>query len=378
MEVKLIESITDIDSSEWNRLSGTDYPFLRHEFLSALERSGSVCQQSGWRPQHLLVYDGDELAALMPLYLKFHSQGEYVFDHQWAHAYRQQGLVYYPKWLTSIPFTPCQGDRIAIRNGKDTVKIMNTIFDYIQEASENEGISSWHCLFPGVDQAQKLRSAGLNLRMGVQFHWHNQDYRDFDDYLDRFRASKRKQIKRERRRVTEQGIRFERVDGALISTRQWQAFFEFYQMTYLKHGMHAYLNPAFFQQLAEAMPEQLLLVLAIKNSRTVGASLSLIGADALYGRYWGCFEEFNGLHFEACYYQGLEFCIGSGLQRFDSGAQGEHKIARGFEPVYTYSAHWIKDPLMAQAIKHFLKREQKAIECYRNDAASFLPFKRLT
>ena len=378
MEVKLIESMTEIDSSTWNHLTGTDYPFLRHEFLLALEQSGCVSPQTGWQPRHMLVYDQNELVALMPLYLKHHSQGEYVFDFQWAQAYRQQRLAYYPKWLTSIPFTPCAGDRIVIKDAKDVSKITTLILAYLKQISEKKGISSWHCLFPQAQQAQNLHSAGLSLRYGVQFRWHNQNYRDFNDYLDVFSSAKRKQVKRERRRVAEQAIQFEHIEGPLISSSQWEVFIQFYQMTYLKHGMPPYLNLAFFQQLAETMPEQLLLILAAKNHRYVGAALSLVGADTLYGRYWGCFEEYNGLHFEACYYRGLEYCIERGLKYFDSGAQGEHKIARGFEPVYTYSAHWVKDPRMAQAIDLFLKREQEAIECYKYDAAAALPFKSLT
>ncbi|MGR9115184.1 MAG: GNAT family N-acetyltransferase [Gammaproteobacteria bacterium] len=377
MEVKQIESLTEIDNAAWNSLSGTDYPFLRHEFLLALEQSGSACEQTGWQPRHMLIYDQEELIALIPLYLKFHSQGEYVFDHQWIQAYQQLNLPYYPKWLTSIPFTPCQGQRIAIKNAQDVAKIIDSALAYLRNATEANGVSSWHCLFPMPQQAQRLSSAGLSLRTGVQFHWHNQNYRDFNDYLDTFTSAKRKQVKRERRRVNEQNIHFELLTGDSITSQHWEVFFKFYQMTYLKRGMHPYLNFGFFQQLAETMPEQLLLVLAIKKNRHVGAALSLVGGETLYGRYWGCFEEYNSLHFEACYYQGLEYCIKHDLKRFDSGAQGEHKIARGFEPVYTYSAHWIKDPLMAQAIDHFLKREQEAVAFYKCDAATYLPFKQL-
>ncbi|PKM10563.1 MAG: GNAT family N-acetyltransferase [Gammaproteobacteria bacterium HGW-Gammaproteobacteria-3] len=375
MEVKLIENITEIDSGLWNSLAGTDYPFIRHEFLEALELSGPVSQQTGWRARHLLVYDQGILVALMPLYLKFHSQGEYVFDQQWAKAHQQSDLLYYPKWLTAIPFTPCQGARIVIRNGLDAAPIIALIMAFMQQSSESHGISSWHCLFAKAQQAQQLSSAGLSLRVGVQFQWRNQNYRDFNDYLDSFTASKRKQVKRERKRAAEQDIVFEQIGGASASDRHWRVFFEFYQMTYLKRGMRPYLNLDFFQKLAVVMPEQLLLILAIKNHRYIGAALSLVGADTLYGRYWGCFEEYHSLHFETCYYQGLDYCLSHGLKNFDSGAQGEHKIARGFEPVYTYSAHWIKDPELAQAIDRFVTQERQAIEVYKEDAASHLPFK---
>ncbi|MGR9051816.1 MAG: GNAT family N-acetyltransferase [Gammaproteobacteria bacterium] len=375
MEVKQIDGITEISCTEWNELAGIDYPFLRHEFLSALETSGSVCRQTGWQPKHIIVYEQDKAAALMPLYFKLHSRGEYVFDQQWALAYRQQGLSYYPKWLTSIPFTPCQGKRIAVRNGSDRNRLTTALIDFVKELSKTQGISSWHCLFPEPESAHQLEAAGLSLRLGVQYQWHNRGFRDFDDYLDGFTSSKRKQVRRERRRVAEQHIRFECVPGTSISDMQWEIFVEFYRMTYFKHGMEPYLNLEFFTRLAETMPEQLLLVLAFKHDKPAGAALSLVGNDTLYGRYWGCYEEYHSLHFEACYYQGLDYCIDRGLKRFDSGAQGEHKIARGFEPVLTYSAHWLQEPAMARAVDLFLRREQEAVKRYHCEAAAFLPFK---
>lgn len=375
MKVQQINSITQVNSADWNRLTGVDYPFLRHEFLLAMEQSGSASEQTGWLPAHLLVMDKDELVGLMPLYLKQHSSGEFVFDQQWAQAYQQHGLDYYPKWLTAIPLTPCQGARIVAKAGADLGDVTRLLLAFIKQLSEQLGISSWHCLFPVEPQAALLRSLGLSIREGVQFQWFNKGYRNFDDFLQTLSASKRKMLKRERRRVGEQGIRLLRIAGPDVSDQQWQLFFEFYTMTYLKRGSRPYLNLAFFQQIAATMAEQLLLVLAINNDKTVGAALSFVGADTLYGRYWGCFEEYNSLHFEACYYQGLEYCIEHGLQRFDSGAQGEHKIARGFEPVTTYSAHWLKDPRFAKAVDDFVIREQKAVQLYKIDAASYLPFK---
>ena len=375
MEVKQINSMAQVNCSDWNRLAGDAYPFLRHEFLLALEQSGSVSGQTGWMPSHLLVMDGEKLLAFMPLYLKQHSWGEYVFDHQWAHAYQQQGLAYYPKWLTAVPLTPCQGPRIVIKATIDPLEVMHTLLTFIKQLSEQRGISSWHCLFPVRQQADLLMSLGLNIREGVQFHWFNQGYRDFNDFLQTLSASKRKMIRRERRRVNEQSVRLLRIAGTDISDLQWQVFFQFYTMTYLKRGSKPYLNLAFFQQIAATMAEQLLLVLAVKDNKYVAAALSFVGSDTLYGRYWGCYEEYNSLHFEACYYQGLDYCIEHGLKRFDSGAQGEHKISRGFEPITTYSAHWIKDARFAQAIEQFLAKEQKAVQLYKQDAASFLPFK---
>ncbi|MDO9270061.1 MAG: GNAT family N-acetyltransferase [Methylobacter sp.] len=375
MEVKQIHSMAQVDCTVWNRLAGDAYPFLRHEFLLALEQSGSVSGQTGWEPAHLLVMDDDELVAFMPLYLKRHSWGEYVFDQQWAQAYQQQGIDYYPKWLTAIPLTPCQGARIVIQAAINPVEVTQLLLTFIKQLSDKLGISSWHCLFPVEQQVELLRSLGLSIREGVQFHWFNRDYSDFNDFLQTLNAAKRKMLKRERRRVSEQGVSLLRIAGPDVSESQWQAFFQFYTMTYLKRGSQPYLNLAFFQQIAATMGEQLLLVLAVKDDNAIAAALSFVGADTLYGRYWGCYEEYNSLHFEVCYYQGLDYCIEHGLKRFDSGAQGEHKISRGFEPITTYSAHWIKDARFAKAIEHFLAREQQAMQIYKQDAASYLPFK---
>ncbi|MEY3289625.1 MAG: hypothetical protein RLZZ419_1867 [Pseudomonadota bacterium] len=376
MEVKQISSMTQIDSADWNNLTGDAYPFLRHEFLLALEQSGSVSEQTGWLPAHLLVLDKNELIAFMPLYLKQHSWGEYVFDHQWAQAYQQHGLDYYPKWLTAIPLTPCQGARIVSRTERmDQLEITHTLLSFIKKLSEQHGISSWHCLFPDPQQVELFRSLDLSIREGVQFHWFNKDYGDFNDFLQTLSASKRKMIKRERRRVSEQEVHLLRIAGPDVSDAQWQIFFQLYTMTYLKRNSQPYLNLAFFKQIATTMGEQLLLILAVKNDKIIAAALSFIGADTLYGRYWGCYEDYNSLHFEACYYQGLDYCIEHGLKRFDSGAQGEHKITRGFEPITTYSAHWLKDVRFAKAIDRFLAEEQKSVQIYKQDAASYLPFK---
>ncbi|MGY6274352.1 GNAT family N-acetyltransferase [Methylomonas sp. MgM2] len=373
MELKAVHRIGQINAADWNRLAGSDYPFLRHEFLAALEHSGSVCEATGWQPGHLQVNDKGRLIAAMPLYQKQHSWGEYVFDQQWAQAYQYHGLNYYPKWLTAVPFTPCQGPRLLMAPGADRPAILALLLDFIRARTD---ISSWHCLFPEPALLSELRDSGLLIRSDVQFQWFNRGYRDFDDYLQTLSASKRKMVKRERRRVTEQGIEMRRVAGNDISQEQWQAFYRFYAMTYLKRRSQPYLTEAFFRQIAADMPERCLLVLAVKDGTYVGAALSFVGSRSLYGRYWGCFEEYNALHFEACYYQGLEYCISQGLQHFDSGAQGEHKIARGFEPVLTHSAHWIKDPRFARVIADFVEREKSHVQQYRDSAADYLPFKK--
>lgn len=376
MEIIQITGISQVNQEAWNGLVGDDYPFMRHEFLVALEQSGCVSGKTGWLPMHLLVTENDELLAGLPLYLKSHSRGEYVFDNQWAYAYQQHGGSYYPKWLTAIPFTPCQGLRIAIKDDLDQLQIIGLLVDFIKNKSGQDGISSWHCLFPVATQLGSLKELGLAIREGVQFQWFNQCYPTFDDFLTTLTASKRKMVKRERRKVAEQSIELIQLTGNEVSEYQWQVFFDFYQMTYLKHGMPPYLNLDFFLRCAATMGEGLLLVFALKDDAYVGAALSFIGNDTLYGRYWGCLEEYNSLHFEACYYQGLDYCIANGLQRFDSGAQGEHKIARGFAPITTYSAHWFRDERFAIAIANFLLREKSMVAMYKEDAANYLPFRK--
>lgn len=375
MEVKQIHSMTQVDADDWNNLAGTAYPFMRHEFLLALEQSGSVCEHSGWAGAHLLVIEQKQLLAILPMYVKQHSWGEYVFDQSWAQAYQQQGLDYYPKWLSAIPFTPCQGPRLVVQVGIDTLDVMRLLLDFIQQQAKQQDISSWHCLFLEFLQLKQLRTLGLSVREGIQFQWFNQGYTDFNDFLSTMNASKRKMLKRERRRVEEQGVKLVRITGLDVSEQQWQIFFQFYALTYLKRNSQPYLNLAFFKQIAATMGEQLLLILALKDEQPIAAALSFVGDDTLYGRYWGCYEDYHSLHFESCYYQGIDYCIERGLKRFDSGAQGEHKIARGFEPVTTYSAHWLKDERYEKAIQKFLDSEQKEMLNYKQVAKTYLPFK---
>ena len=373
--MQCIRQIAEIDSTEWNALAGTDYPFLRHEFLSALETSGAVSPQTGWQAQHLLVMDNQALIAVMPLYLKFHSWGEYVFDQAWAQAYQSHGLAYYPKYLTSIPFTPCVGPRLIIKADQPFEPIVGILLKFIQSQADLQGVSSWHCLFAEPGLIKSLAAEKLIIRETVQFQWFNRGYSSLDDFLATLTASKRKMIKRERRKVREQGIYLQRLLGKQIQTTDWQLFYRFYALTYLKRQSQPYLNLAFFLTLASTMPEQLQLILAIKDSQPVAAALFFEGTDSLFGRYWGCDDEYDALHFEACYYQGIDYCIAQGLKRFDSGAQGEHKIARGFEPISTHSAHWIKAPEFALAIHDFVRRETNHINQYRLAAAAYLPFR---
>ncbi len=375
IKVTSVGQISAIPAEQWNRLAGVDVPFLRHEFLAALEQSGAVSAANGWHPHHLKIEQGGEIVALMPLYLKDHSRGEYVFDQGWADAFCRNGLNYYPKWLTAIPFTPCQGSKILLKPTVDREPVYAAILQFFQQQSAGNDAATWHSLFLEPDEQQRLSAMGLLIRQDVQFKWHNRDYGDFDDFLQQLSARKRKSIRRERRQIKEQNIDLIRLGGEEVSDQQWQVFYDFYSMTYRKYGRHPYLNHSFFKRIAEQMPEQLLLTMAIKEGRYVGAALSLLGGDKLYGRYWGCHEEYNFLHFEACYYQGIEYCIENGLKQFDSGAQGEHKISRGFEPVITASAHWIKEPRFRQAIEKFVLAEKEQVAVYQDRAAERLPFK---
>ena len=366
--------MVEVNANCWNKLIQSKDPFVRHEFLLALEQSESVCEQTGWQPHHLLVFKQEELIAAMPLYLKKHSWGEYVFDQQWADAYSQSNMEYFPKWVNAIPFTPCQGQRFLIKPGCDEKNIIRSCIDYIIRISEKNNISSLHVLFPNQQQTDLLKHR-LMIREGVQFHWFNKGNTDFNDYLQTFTSRQRKKIIKERRNIKDLGIQFQQLGGLDISEQQWQVFFAFYEMTYKKRGQSAYLNINFFKQLAQTMPEQILIVFAIKENLYVGAALSFIGEETLYGRYWGCYQEFNNLHFETCYYQGLEYCFEHQLTRFDSGAQGEHKISRGFEPVTTYSAHWILNTHFSKLIDNFLAREKDLIQQYKQDCFKQLPFK---
>lgn len=381
MHAQFHSSIADIDSDQWNTLFGKDYPFTRHEFLLALEISGCTDKESGWQPFHLLVCDdnGKALAAL-PLFLKGHSYGEYIFDWSWADAYRRSGRQYYPKLLSAIPFTPATGPRLAIagdiQTATDRQQIISTLIEAIKVQAEESGISSWHILYPDIEAATEFSSAGLPLRHSSQFHWFNEEFASFDDFLATFNSRKRKSLKRERRRVEEQSVSLEVIEGKDISPEHWQTFYHFYQITYAKRSGHGgYLNESFFRAIAATMPEHIIMVLAKQEGENIAGALYFRSSDTLFGRYWGCTKEIDCLHFEACYYQGIEYCIKHSLKKFDPGAQGEHKIQRGFRPVKTYSNHWIADPDFREAIADFTQREAAHIDAYIEDASAYLPFK---
>lgn len=376
LELQFIDSIHRVAADEWNAVAGDDYPFLQHTFLAALEDSGATTAETGWLPQHLVIREGGVLCGLLPLYIKSHSYGEYVFDWAWADAYRRHGLEYYPKLLSAIPFTPATGPRLCLRDDLEADALYSVVVEQLQRRAQQLGASSAHVLFPDVNDAERWQRAGLLQRIGPQYHWFNRGYQGFDDFLATFSSRKRKNLRKERRTVADQGLRLERLSGSDVSESQWRFFFHCYQMTYAKRSGHGgYLSEAFFQAIARSMADRLLLVLAYEGDVPVAAALNFQGADTLFGRYWGCIREYDFLHFEACYYQGIEHCIEQGLSKFDPGAQGEHKIQRGFEPITTYSQHWLADASFSDAVARFLHTEQRHIAEYLQEAAQALPFK---
>jgi len=376
MEIRFCASINDIDASHWDSLAkGNQYPFTRHAFLAALEDSKSCSRETGWQPYHASLWENDLLIAAMPLYLKNHSYGEYVFDWAWADAYQRNNRDYYPKLITCIPFTPASGPRILC--ARPLEQVLPILVEAIQGEALRLGCSSWHCLFPHTDVHNLLTEQSISARLGSQFHWFNRDYENFDDFLSTFTSRKRKNLRKERQKVAEQGITLEVKTGETVSADEWLLFYQLYHRTYFKRsGRQGYLSEAFFELLAENMPEQLVMVIASHDDKKVAAALCFRDSDTLYGRYWGCSEEFDFLHFETCYYQGIEFAIREGLQRFDPGAQGEHKIQRGFEPVQTFSNHWIVAEDFRAAVGDFLLREREGVLGYIADAEGYLPFKK--
>ena len=374
LQVKLVQGIGQIDARTWDACVGPDQPFLRHAFLSALEDSGSASQRTGWLPLHLVAESGGELIGCAPMYLKSHSYGEYVFDWGWASAYERAGGTYYPKLQVAVPFTPVPGPRLLVRPGQGGTA-RATLAHGLVSAAEQLGVSSLHVTFCREDEWHELGAAGLLKRQGVQYHWHNRGYRDFDDFLASLKHSRRKTIRKERARVAEQGLSIEVLTGDALTPDIWDAFYPFYRSTVDKRWGGAYLSKRFFTRLGETMPEQVVLVLARHQGRYVAGALNLIGEDTLYGRIWGCRRQFEFLHFEACYYQAIEFAIERGLARVEAGAQGPHKLQRGYEPVPTYSAHWIRDPGFRAAVERFLAQERAEMACEMEQLRDLLPYR---
>jgi hypothetical protein len=371
VSVRETAAIAELPAAAWNTLAG-DQPFLRHEFLHALEASGCVAPATGWTPRHLSLWRSEEMVAALPCYAKTHSYGEFVFDWAWAEAYERSGLAYYPKLLSAVPLTPVTGPRLLALDEA----MREALVAAALERAQRSGVSSWHVLFPDRQGWDLLESAGLLLRHDVQFHWRNPGFRDFDDFLDTLNRDKRRKIRQERRRVAEQGVELRRLGGSGIGDEDWEFFHRCHCRTCFDRGRSPYLNLDFFLRLGRTMPEALLLVLAYKGGVPIAAALDLVDEEALYGRYWGALEFVPGLHFEACYYQGIEHCIAHGLRVFEGGAQGEHKLARGFEPVVTHSAHWLAQPRFAGAVARYLAREAQGVARYVDELNEHSPFRR--
>lgn len=346
-------------------------PFLSYAFLHAMHESGSASEASGWQPRYLTLWQDDALVAALPMYAKFHSYGEYVFDWAWADAYRRNGLEYYPKLLSAIPFTPVTGGRLLAAHAQARTALIVAL----QKVQQANDLSSTHILYPPESEARALEKAGFMLRKGVQFHWQNQGYDNFEQFLSTLEQKKRKNIRAERRKVHEAGITMRRVEGKDATESDWKFFKRCYDHTYRAHHSSPYLNLDFFLRIGQTMPENILLVVAEREGRPIASSLLIYDQHALYGRYWGAIEQHPCLHFEAAYYQPLEFCIANKIMAFEGGAQGEHKMARGFLPQQTWSAHWLAHPGFADAVENFLGQEGKGIEAYVDELNERNPFK---
>jgi predicted N-acyltransferase len=373
-EVTVHESIAEIAADEWNELAGTDYPFLRHEFLLAAEKSGSVSPDAGWHPRHLAYRHKSRLRATMPLYLKDHSWGEFVFDWAWARAHEQEGLEYYPKLVSAVPFTPAPSRRLLTADPDDDEAASILVSAAIKLAEESD-CSSLHILFPQERELPLLRKAGMSVRKDCQFHWHNDNYRDFDEFLSTFSSAKRKKTRRDRRRVAEAGIRFVRVHGSEMDAELWSVVYRLISMTFMRRGSLPYFNLDFFIEIGRSLADNILVVLAQRDDEPIAAAVFFAGEHVLYGRYWGSDGHYDSLHFETCYYQGIDYCIDTGKQLFEPGTQGEHKISRGFVPESVWSAHWLKQPEFFSAISHYLDEERQHVERYMQAVDLHSPYK---
>jgi len=369
--LRILDSLEDVRAGEWDALAGGN-PTLAHAFLDSLHRTGCAAPASGWSAQFPTLWRDGRLVGAAPLYVKAHSYGEYVFDWGWADAYERHGLAYYPKLLAAVPFTPATGARLLTVDDAVRARLARELL----HLARNSEVSSLHVLFPGAEDAAALRAAGLLERSGVQFHWRNAGYRDFDAFLAALAHDKRKKIRQERRRVAEAGVSLRRLTGREATSAEWDFFTACYRRTYRAHRSTPYLNRAFFGMIAERMPDNVLLVIAEREGKPIAAALDLFGPAALYGRYWGSVEYVAGLHYEACYYQALEFCIERGIALFEGGAQGEHKHARGFLPESTRSFHWLAHPAFNRAIDQFLEQEGAHVAAYVDELNERTPFRK--
>ena len=379
--VKLVPGLRDIEAAAWdgcaNPVPATYNPFVSHAFLKALEDAGCVGPGTGWLPRHLVLHDEcSSVAGVAPCYVKSHSQGEYVFDHGWADAYAQAGGRYYPKLQIAVPFTPVPGPRLLVRPGAAAAANEHTLAAAAIEVARQNGLSSVHLTFADKSAQERLAALGYLARTGQQFHWHNQGYKTFEDFLGTFASRKRKAVRKERLEALAPGITIEHFKGREIAGSHWDAFFEFYMDTASRKWGRPYLNRKFFSHLGQAMPERCLLMLAKREGKHIAGALNMIGGDCLYGRYWGATEQHPSLHFEVCYYQAIEYAITHGLARVEAGAQGEHKLARGYLPVETYSAHWIADTSLKRAVERFLRQERQLVVESNAELTEMGPYRR--
>lgn len=380
MHSRVLESVADVPADTWNGLVPGDHPFVKHEFLAALENTGCAAADSGWIPQHMLLFDAgigsSRLLGALPMYLKTHSYGEYVFDWAWADAYQRAGMQYYPKLLVAIPFTPVTGPRILAASDCDRNGVRRALIEAAHEHAMSLGVSSLHILFTTAADTTLLQGKGFLRRVGTQFQWRNRSFDKFDDYLAAFSSKKRKKIKRERRRVREAGVQMHAIGGDDLSPAHWDTFYRFYRHTISNHYAIPYLSRTFFHEIGQTMSKHVVMILASMDGEYVAGALNLRNRDTMYGRYWGCIREYADLHFETCYYSAIEYAIQHGLTHFEAGAQGEHKLDRGLVPTATYSAHWLRHPQFAGAIAGFLDREALGVDHYMKILDEHTPFRR--
>lgn len=366
--------IDALERRQWNALEGTHIPFLRHEFLSALEHTGCIGAHTGWEPRYFTLQDAQGLAAAVPAFVKMHSYGEFVFDFAWAQAYARVGGHYYPKLTIAVPFTPATGARLLVRPGA-APNCARRLLEDVQAYAAEQSLSSVHALFLDESARSACAEAGWLLRRDCQFHWTNRGYASFDDYLASFTAEKRKKARRERRRVAESGIRFETRFGGDLDQPLLDRVYALHQDTFRRHGREPYLTRAFFGEIAQTLGHEFMVKVAMHGREPVAAAVFFWCQEALFGRYWGAAADYHSLHFETCYHQGIEFCIERGIARFEPGTQGEHKVSRGFEPALTWSAHFIRDARLRHAIGAYLEREGESVDEYAQEVQAHVPYR---
>lgn len=379
LTVSAVAAAGELPRAGWERLAPAGHPFVNRDFLGILERHGMAGQECGWKARHLIARDSDGTTlGILPLYLRANSHGDFIHDWSWAAAYRQLGKPYYPKLLSGLPHTPAAGPRLLVRCGEDAGRIRHALIEAAVEQVVEHGLSSWHVAFPAGHEIAVLRRHGLLVSHDVQFHWRNRGYGDFTEFLGTFNAERRRKVRAERRRVAESGLSIEVRHGDEIDRAEWPALHRLYAATFAKHGNHAAFTPAAFADLASAPGRRMVAFIARERNDPVAISICFRSDDTLYGRYWGAVASHHSLHFELCFYRGIDYCLREGLAAFEPGAGGEHKVARGFEPTVVRSCHWIADARMRHLLGRHLERQRPAVLAYAEEAATHLPFRKVT